>query len=88
MWNPLTGKIKNVFEDPMKNEITALTLDRNMKRTFLGDNTGQIKCFNMKNGKFLKSLTSHSLEINMLIHSLSLNIVVSCSVDNLSLIHI
>ncbi len=64
MWNPLTGKIKNVFEDPMKNEITALTLDRNMKRTFLGDNTGQIKCFNMKNGKFLKSLTSHSLEIN------------------------
>jgi WD40 repeat protein len=87
MWNPLTGKIKNVFEDPMKNEITALTLDRNMKRTFLGDNTGQIKCFNMKNGKFLKSLTSHSLEINMLIHSLSLNIVVSCSVDNVVKIH-
>ena len=87
MWNPLTGKIKNVIEDPMKNEITALALDRNMKRAFLGDNTGQIKCFNMKNGKFLKNLTSHSLEINMLLHNLSLNMVISCSVDNVIKIH-
>ena len=87
MWNPLTGKIKNIIEDPMKNEITALTLDRNMKRAFLGDNTGQIKCFNIKNGKFIKSLTSHNQEINMLIHNLTLNIVVSCSVDNVVKIH-
>ena len=87
MWNPLTGKIKNVIEDPMKNEITALTLDKNMKRVFLGDNTGQIKCFNIKNGKLLKSLTSHDQEINMIIHNLTLNKVVSCSVDNMVKIH-
>ena len=87
LWNPLTGKVKNIIEDPMKNEITALTLDKMMKRAFLGDNTGQIKCFNMKNGKFLKNLTSHKLEINILIHNLSLNIVVSCSVDNVVKIH-
>lgn len=87
MWNPLTGKMKNAYEDPMKNEITAIALDKNMKRVFLGDNTGKIKCFNMKNGKFLKDLTPHKLEVNMLVHSLSLNKVVSCSVDNLIMIH-
>jgi hypothetical protein len=87
MWNPFTGKIKKVYEDPMQNEITALTIDRNMKRSFLGDNMGKIKCFNMKNGKYLKDLTPHELEINMLVHSLELNIVVSCSVDNVIKIH-
>jgi WD40 repeat protein len=87
MWNPFTGKIKNVYEDPMQNEVTALAIDKNMKRAFLGDNTGKIKCYNLKNGKFLKDLTSHNLEINMLVHSLDLNIVVSCSVDNVIKIH-
>jgi hypothetical protein len=87
MWNPFTGKIKKIYEDPMQNEITAFTIDRNMKRTFLGDNIGKIKNFNMKNGKFLKDLEPHDVEINMLLHSLTLNLVVSCSVDNVIKIH-
>jgi hypothetical protein len=87
MWNPFTGKIKKIYEDPMQNEITAFTIDRNMKRTFLGDNMGKIKNFNMKNGKFLKDLEHHDVEINMLLHSLTLNLVVSCSVDNVIKIH-
>lgn len=87
IWNPFTGKIRKVYEDPMKNEITALALDKNMKRVFLGDNMGNIKCFNMKNGKFLKNLTMHDTEINILIHSLKLNVLVSCSVDNIIKIH-
>lgn len=87
IWNPFTGKIRKVYDDPMKNEITALTLDKNMKRIFLGDNVGNIKCFNMKNGKLLKDLESHDTEINNIIHSLKLNIVVSCSVDNIIKIH-
>lgn len=71
----------------MNNEITALTIDKNIKRAFLGDNTGHIKNFNMKNGKLLKELESHNVEINMLSHSLALNIVVSCSIDNIIKIH-
>ena len=87
MWNIFTGKLKKVYEDPMNNEITAYAIDKNTKRAFLGDNTGRIKNFNMKNGKLLKELESHSGEINMLVHSLSLNIVISCSVDNIIKIH-
>ena len=87
MWNIFTGKLKKVYEDPMNNEITALAIDVNMKRAFLGDNTGHIKNFNMKNGKLLKELEPHSMEINIMAHSLALNIVVSCSIDNIIKIH-
>ena len=87
IWNPFTGKVQKVYEDPMENEITAFAIDTNLKRTFLGDNTGKLKCFNMKNGKELKPLESHKFEINMLVHSLVLNIIVSCSIDNVVKIH-
>ncbi len=87
MWNIFTGKLNQVYEDPMNNEITALAIDVNMKRAFLGDNTGHIKNLNMKNGKLLKELEPHLVEINMLAHSLALNIVVSCSIDNVIKIH-
>jgi WD40 repeat protein len=87
MWNPFTGKIKKVYEDPMNNEITAYTIDKNYKRSFLGDNTGKIKCFNMKNGNHLKDLEPHDVEINILVHSLELNIVISCSIDDVIKIH-
>jgi len=87
MWNPFTGKIKKVYEDPMGNEITAFAIDLNLKRCFLGDNSGKIKCFNMKNGKFLKNLINHDTEINIIIHSFPLNIAVSCSTDNTIKIH-
>lgn len=87
MWNPFTGKIKKVYDDPMGNEITSLCLDKNMKRIFIGDNTGNIKCFNMKNGKFLKDLTSHDTEIKIVLHSLDLSVLITCSVDNLIKIH-
>ena len=87
MWNIFTGKLNQVYEDPVNNEITALTIDENMKRAFLGDNSGHIKNLNMKNGKLLKELEPHLVEVNMLAHSLALNIVVSCSIDNVIKIH-
>ena len=87
IWNIFTGKVKNVYEDPMNNEITALTIDRNIKRAFLGDCSGHIRNLNMKNGKILKDLEPHNTEIKFLTHSLTLNIVVSCSIDNYIKIH-
>ncbi len=53
IWNIFTEKLNKVYEDPMNNEITALTIDINMKRAFLNDNTGHIKSLNMKNMKLL-----------------------------------
>lgn len=88
MWNPFTGKINRIYDDPMKAEITALALDPSYKRVFLGDNNGNIKCFNMKNGKFLKDLDSHeNSEISILIHSQVLEKVISASIDNVFKIH-
>ena len=87
IWNIFTGKIKTIYEDPMNNEVTALAVDKNMRRVFLGDNSGKIKNFNMKNGNVLKELEPHNSEIRFLYHSLLLNIVVSCSRDNVIKIH-
>jgi len=87
LWNPFTGKVKKVYDDPMGNEITSLSLDKNMKRIFIGDNTGNIKCFNMKNGKFLKNLTNHENEISIMLHSLDLSVLITCSIDNTIKIH-
>ena len=87
IWNIFTGKIKTIYEDPMNNEVTALAVDKNMRRVFLGDNAGKIKNFNMKNGNVLKELEAHNSEIRFICHSLTLNIVVSCSRDNVIKIH-
>lgn len=87
LWNPFTGKVKKVYDDPMDNEITAVALDKNMKRIFIGDNTGMLKCFNMKNGKFLKNLTCHENEISVMLHSLELSVLITCSIDNTIKIH-
>ena len=87
IWNILTGKVKQIYDDPMNNEITALTVDMNIKRGFLGDNTGKIKNINLRNGLPIKDLTSHNTEIKFICHSMTLNIVVSCSIDNVIKIH-
>ena len=87
IWNILTGKVKQIYDDPMGNEITALIVDKNVKRGFIGDNTGKIKNINLKTGNAIKDLISHSTEIKFLCHSMLLNIVVSCSIDNTIKIH-
>ena len=71
----------------MGGEVTSIVVDRNVKRGFLGDNTGKIRNINLKNGQIIKDLTSHSTEIKFLCHSMSLNIVASCSIDNIIKIH-
>ena len=87
IWNILTGKVKQIYDDPMGGEVTAIIVDRNVKRGFLGDNTGKIRNINLKNGQIIKDLTPHSTEIKFLCHSMSLNIIASCSIDNIIKIH-
>lgn len=88
MWNPFTGKISKIYDDPMKGEVTSLVMDPSYKRIFLGDSVGNIKCFNLKNGKFLKDLEGHkNSEISILLHSQLLEKVISSSIDNVIKIH-
>ena len=86
-WNLLTGKIRLIYDDPMGGDITALAVDKACKRAYLGDNTGRIKNINLRNGLLLKNLESHSTEIKFLLHSQEMNLVASCSVDNVIKIH-
>jgi WD40 repeat protein len=62
--------MKKSYEDLMKgNEITAFTCDSQMKRFYLGDNSGFIKCFNLSTGDFIKDFIKHENEIVNVIHS-------------------
>ena len=87
IWNVLTGKVRQIYDDPMGNEITAVIVDKNIKRGFIGDNVGKIRNINLKNGYTIKDLTPHSTEIKFICHSMTLNIVASCSIDNVIKIH-
>ena len=86
-WNLLTGKIRFIYNDPMGCEMTAIAVDKSCKRAYLGDNTGRIKNINLRTGLLLKNLESHNSEIKFLIHSQELNLLVSCSNDNIIKIH-
>ena len=82
IWNIFTGKMKKSYDDLMKgNEITAFTCDSQMKRFYLGDNLGKVKCFNLSTGDFIKDFNSHENEIVNVIHSTKHELVISCSSD-------
>ena len=86
-WNLLTGKVKQIYDDPMGTEMTAIAVDKPCKRAYLGDNTGKLKNINLKNGTLLKDLEPHNTEIKFLIHSMELNLIATCSIDNVIKIH-
>ena len=83
VWNLLTGKLRYTYDYPMGSEITAIAVDKNCKRAYLGDNTGKIKNINLKTGALIKYFESHNTEIKFLIHSQELNLLVSCCTDNI-----
>ena len=82
MWNILTGRIKKSYDNLMQdNEISAFTFDSQMKRLFLGDNAGLIKCFNLNTGDFIKNFFRHKNEIISIIHSTKNELLITCSSD-------
>ena len=68
-------------------EMTAIAVDKPCKRAYLGDNTGKLRNINLKNGTVLKDLEPHNTEIKFLIHSMELNLIATCSIDNVIKIH-
>ena len=82
LWDIFTGKVKIIFEDPMKGgEITSFTHDKQLKRFYIGDNYGKIKNFNLSTGGYLKSFIPHKKEISHLIHSSANEFLITCSSD-------
>ena len=86
-WNLLTGKVTQIYDDPMGAEMTAIAVDKPCKRAYMGDNTGKLRNINLKNGTLLKDLEPHNTEIKFLIHSMELNLIATCSIDNVIKIH-
>ena len=86
-WNLLTGKVTQIYDDPMGSEITAIAVDKPCKRAYMGDNTGKLRNINLKNGTLLKDLEPHNTEIKFLVHSMELNLIATCSIDNVIKIH-
>ena len=81
-WNIFTGRMKKSYDDLMKgNEITAFTCDKQMKRFYLGDNLGNVKCFNLSTGDFIKVFIKHEDEIVNVIHYSKNELLISCSAD-------
>ena len=82
IWNVYTGKMSKSYDNLMKdNDITAVCFDKQMKRFYLGDNSGKIKCFNLSTGNFIKDFASHENEITHMIHSSKNELVISISAD-------
>ena len=80
LWDIYTGKVKIIFEDPMKSgEITSFAHDKEMKHFYIGDNYGKIKNFNLSIGGYLKSFLSHHKEIINLIQSSKFALLISYS---------
>ena len=53
-----------------------------MQKSLFRDNTGKLRNINLKNGTVLKDLEPHNTEIKFLIHSIELNLIATCSIDN------
>ena len=82
IWNIFTGKMRKSYDNLMKdNDITASCFDSQMKRFYLGDNSGKIKCFNLSTGNFIKDFASHDSEITHIFHSTKNELIISFSAD-------
>ena len=62
--------------------MTAIAVDKLCERAYLGDNTGKLRNINLKNETVLKDLEPHNTELKFLIHSIELNLIATCSIDN------
>ena len=81
-WNIYNGKVNKIFEDLMKGvDISYFELDKRKKKCYLGDNIGNLRCFNLINGILLKEFKPHNNEIVSIIHSIKYKILITGSSD-------
>ena len=65
----LTDKVTQIYDDPMGAKMTSISIDKPCKKAYLRDNKDKLP--NIIN-----------TEIKSLIHSIELNLIATCSIDN------
>ena len=76
-----------MYDNPIGEEMTVIAVDKPCKRAYIGDNTGKLRNINLKNETVLKDLEPHNTEIKFLIRGVELNLIETCSIDNVIKIH-
>ena len=66
IWDASTGKLKQVFKSPMKNEIACVKLEKRKRKLFIGDIEGYIISINILNGLRMKSFAPHKKYVSAL----------------------
>ena len=65
----MTGKLKKVFidlmDDKIPGELTSLYYGSKCRKIYIGDNVGNLRLFNMKNGDLLKRVRNEKEEFDM-----------------------
>jgi len=59
VWDALTGRLKKVYKDLTKNDITLFQFDEKRKRFLVGDADGNMVIYNYFTGTSMKTLTPH-----------------------------
>ncbi len=87
-WNIFNGKVNKIFEDLMNGaDISFFELDKRYKKCYLGDNNGNVRCYNIINGLLFKDFKPHKSGIVSIIHSMKEKVLISGSVDLCVRIH-
>lgn len=81
VWDALTGRVTAAYRDLMPGMISAAALDFRARRLFVGDNSGQIRCFDLANGAFMRDYTPHLNEVSALAYSTHRTEILSGSWD-------
>ena len=66
IWDASTGKLKQVFKSPMKNEIACVKLEKRKRKLFIGDIEGYLISINILNGLRMKSFAPHKKYVSAL----------------------
>jgi hypothetical protein len=87
VWDALTGVVTLAVRDIMEGLISSATLDFRARRIFIGDNRGEIKCFDLSTGAFMRDFSAHEKEVSVLAYSLSRSEILSGSWDGSTRFH-
>ena len=59
IWDAKNGQLKQIYKDPLKNEISCAKLEKRKRKLFIGDIEGNLISINILNGLKMKQFTSH-----------------------------
>ncbi|KAJ1457324.1 WD40-repeat-containing domain protein [Pelagophyceae sp. CCMP2097] len=59
IWDAVRGTLSRTYDQPTKNEVTAVCLDDRRRKFFLGTSKGEISCHNYANGAKMKVFPSN-----------------------------